>query len=64
MIFSIGNPVQFTFNLELDENGRLTELTASNGESVYDCQIQLTSRSDPDDVACCTTTCSAGPCSA
>lgn len=64
MIFTILGE-DFTFNLQLDSNGRLTSITATKGNPVtsYKCSIQVENESNPLEMFCCGPSgCTVGPC--
>ena len=61
MNFTINNQ-PYTFTVLVDQ-GVLTDFTATNGDTVYDCSIQLISRDEVAQILCCTpVTCTEGPC--
>lgn len=53
----------FAFTLVKDVNGNLTSFTATNDATIYNCEIQVTSSTNPQEVKCCTPSgCVEGPC--
>jgi hypothetical protein len=64
MIFTILD-ADFTFNLQIDSNGRLTSITATKGNPVttYKCSIQVENENNPLEMFCCGPSgCTVGPC--
>jgi hypothetical protein len=62
MNFTIANE-EFTFTIEVDGEGNLTEFTATRDETTFDCKIQLTSRDAEPVIECCGANgCMAGSC--
>lgn len=62
MNFTI-NGADFTFTLEVDNNGHLTSFTATKDNATYNCSIQVTSNTELLQVYCCTPSgCTSGPC--
>lgn len=62
MNFTIsGEP--FTFTVTVDGDGNLTAFSAADGETTYDCRIQLMPHDEAKSVRCCTPEgCMAGTC--